>query len=751
MIKNVSLPDSKGINLFIWSSTDIVELESGVFSPIQKQLKSLHLYNVSNLINFPVLRESQIRTLKIQLAPGVTQFNAELLPATIEKIVLMATGITQLQVDLQEVIPMQNMKLFAFAHHTITGLSNDFMDIFPNLETLTFTDNIVSMARIPDSLFTTKSLLKTFVAVNNTFTSTFVQQQLFETIIENLNVDNGSVVNLAGNNLQITKDAVTAFSSINTTRKVVFAGNQFDQFFSAGEMFRGFEFLQDLDLSNTGVPKQVGLFRKLTVLRKLDLSGNRFRDLARIDIFQNLTSPLETLDLSDNIMMAIPKSESFTNLTATLQELILRGNKFHSDLLDVPDENSYPAPVPLEFTFPKLTRLDLSKTGLKTFKGSWTANFPVLRTLDISCNKFKQVTREFFVDLTPSLEVLVMEFCAESMQAAPKVHELAFTTLGNGSRSKLSQLVLKSGYFKTWILKYLRQLPAVTKTSLKWLDLSKNQIKYLDGKSLTGFSYLEKLNLGENFIQTIGPKMFSDLSNLRWLNISGNHIVSIQVGEFAGLNNLQLLDLSNNGLLNFGLGSLDSLKELTHLYLAGNNLRGYIGMFVDGGKKLRHLSLARNPFISLYTYPTGCVDRKDLIPLENLQFLYIDKAVSLYIDHGNEDGRAKLIAKMRATKPEPRDPYNFDCQFGIPLNGPDGTAPDNHEPGGFSEWMDDFLRLTVFDPTDLTTRTFVAMIPKCIAYNDKQVRNSTTNFICPIKDPKTFDPTAKKPADDNNS
>ncbi|XP_055330864.1 protein artichoke-like [Paramacrobiotus metropolitanus] len=753
LVKSLNFPD-KTLNMLIWNSPSIIELESGVFRPIRHNMNSLHIFNLTNLVNFPVLRESKIRTLKIELAPGVTQFNAELLPAEIERIILLQTGINQLSVDLQEVTPLQNVKMFVFVGHSITTISDNFLNIFPNLESMTFADNVVtiSVSDIPDQLFTTRSLLKHFIFTNNSFNGShqYVQENLMETIIENLNLANNSVVvDLSNNNLPTSKDAKDALASINTTKTLSFSGNQFGQLFKATNMFTGFDLLEELDLSNTVLPKQIGLFQGLGALTTLNLAGNMFRDLARIDIFDQLIAPLVKIDLSNNILMALPKSAFFANITIGLKELLLSGNKFHSELIAVSSPEMYPSPFPPELQFPNLTTLDLSQASLQIFNGSWISEFSSLRQLDLSCNKFEKVTENFFKGLPESLEVLLMNFCSESMQKSPKFTDSAFATLGNYSNPRLKQLSLQTGYFKTWILKRLLAIPEATKKSLKFLDLSKNQIKYLSRDSLTGYPYLEKLHLGENAIQTIGPNTFSDLFSLRWLNLSSNFIVSVQVGEFTNLPNLTFLDLSNNGMLNIGQGSLNSLTALTNLYLGRNKLQSYIGMFTSDASNLVHLSLARNPLISLNTYPIGCVDRKDLSKMSGLKFLYIDNSTVIYIDHGNSND--SITTQLRNVHLMPNDPYSLACQYGPPyVEYGDATDIPNSEPGGFMQWIDDFVRLAVADPTDLTPRSFVALIPKCFSNSYKFVRNATTNFICPIKDPKTLDPSVKQPSSDNN-
>ena len=103
---------------------------------------------------------------------------------------------------------------------------------------------------------------------------------------------------------------------------------------------------------------------------------------------------------------------------------------FHTDLLDDDDFDRMPSPIPAGYDFANLQLLDLSRTQLKIFKGVWVKNIRNLTDLDISCNKFKRVTKEFFTALPSSLRKLNMSFCATNMLMSPDIVEDAFSTLG---------------------------------------------------------------------------------------------------------------------------------------------------------------------------------------------------------------------------------------------------------------------------------------------------------------------------------
>ena len=167
----------------------------------------------------------------------------------------------------------------------------------------------------------------------------------------------------------------------------------------------------------------------LDQLEQLIIRGNKFRNLNRVDIFVGCKAKLQRLDLSDNMLMSLPGG-AFLGMTSSLTALILAGNNFHTDLLDDDDFDRMPSPIPAGYDFANLQLLDLSRTQLKIFKGVWVKNIQNLTDLDISCNKFKRVTKEFFTALPSSLRKLNMSFCATNMLMSPDIVEDAFSTLG---------------------------------------------------------------------------------------------------------------------------------------------------------------------------------------------------------------------------------------------------------------------------------------------------------------------------------
>lgn len=83
-------------------------------------------------------------------------------------------------------------------------------------------------------------------------------------------------------------------------------------------------------------------------------------------------------------------------------------------------------------------------------------------------------------------------------------------------------------------------------TSLKYLTLSGNHLKFVPEDSFSKSINILKLDLNNNFISSFKPNTFLDLRNLENLNISNNQISHLPEGLFYNTKSLVYLDLSDN-------------------------------------------------------------------------------------------------------------------------------------------------------------------------------------------------------------
>lgn len=99
------------------------------------------------------------------------------------------------------------------------------------------------------------------------------------------------------------------------------------------------------------------------------------------------------------------------------------------------------------------------------------------------------------------------------------------------------------------------------------LDISYNNVWYLEPRCFENLQELRFLDLGHNQLSALPPYIFSSLSKLESLDLSDNQLKTVKSYMFVGLINLKKLNLSDNAGL--GVASKESLglPQLEELYL----------------------------------------------------------------------------------------------------------------------------------------------------------------------------------------
>lgn len=73
------------------------------------------------------------------------------------------------------------------------------------------------------------------------------------------------------------------------------------------------------------------------------------------------------------------------------------------------------------------------------------------------------------------------------------------------------------------------------------LDLSKNQIAYIDQNEFVNYTNLRRLDLTSNLLKQIDQNMFGEIASMERLKLTSNSIVHIFQGSFENMKNLKHL------------------------------------------------------------------------------------------------------------------------------------------------------------------------------------------------------------------
>lgn len=308
----------------------------------------------------------------------------------------------------------------------------------------------------------------------------------------------------------------------------------------------------------TEIPE--GLDRKV---KYLNISNNEITDFPNLAAVYNLIS----LDVSGNLL-----------------------NKMSEDAL---------------YNLTKIEILNLSSNNFEEwFK--LNPNFllrgtPVLKTLDLSHNKFKSMnnlqTHELFI--SQSLEILILDNCEIN-----SIHGRSFLSgltnlqelqLNSNPLMRLQNLVsqsLKKLFISNTQLMSIESIDLSSLTSLIYLRLSYNYrlklsstkivsdtVKYLDisycnllKPNIQGFPNLKKAIISHNTIRYLVSNEFVNNTKLEYLDLSYNNIGSLRTNTFRGLGLLKFLDLSWNEIATVPENSLLEMPSLTHIRLSRNYL-----------------------------------------------------------------------------------------------------------------------------------------------------------------------------------
>ncbi|XP_054830249.1 toll-like receptor 7 [Eublepharis macularius] len=343
--------------------------------------------------------------------------------------------------------------------------------------------------------------------------------------------------------------------------------------------------------------------------------------------FEN-TANLEVLDLSQNYLAKEIEDAQFLNFLPNLLDLDL---SFNYEL------QQYPSHLNLPQTFSNLTKLKYLRLRgyvFKTLDGNTLLplkNLIHLTELDLGTNFIRNANLSMFKDF-PALQIINLSFnkispFSDGFSEVPfycspvplfgqykEMHYFIYDEYSRSCNSKDQE----TNYSLPHGID-----PSCAKYG-KTLDLSRNNVFFINPSDFQNLTFLKCLNLSGNAMsQTLDGTEFRSLSGLKYLDFSNNRVDLLYSNAFQELKELEILDLSDNKnyfqaegvthMLNF-TSHLISLKKLI---MNGNE----ISTSTDKGMastSIKTLEFRKNRLDILWKSDTKSFTFKELKCLENL-------------------------------------------------------------------------------------------------------------------------------------
>jgi Leucine-rich repeat (LRR) protein len=213
--------------------------------------------------------------------------------------------------------------------------------------------------------------------------------------------------------------------------------------------------------------------------------------------------------------------------------------------------------------------LSLSNNSIESFTLSEHADICLmrLRSLNISYNRLTQLDVSFLIFLK-SIDashnkisaILVDYFNIESEPLRYACENIYFSSTTSNDNSSATKSV------------------GIYRSALSRLDMSFNNILNLPFIYLKNIHFVNMahLNISYNQLSYLNASEFAHMNKLRVLSLKGNNIKSIDESSFEYLSNLKELDLALNSIVNLAANSNKYFKSQNHsmisLYLSSNKL-----------------------------------------------------------------------------------------------------------------------------------------------------------------------------------
>jgi Leucine-rich repeat (LRR) protein len=361
-------------------------------------------------------------------------------------------------------------------------------------------------------------------------------------------------------------------------------------------------------------------FSRTVDLRYLDLSGNKLKNF----VFDLNLSRLVSLNLNENGIGHLVNGV-FSNLTS-IKILMIEKNELSA--LDTSLFSELKQLTLLTFDNNYLEKIDLSELTLSLGNlvtlSMYQNNLKLIKSSN-SNGSCKQVNKIQDFNLYSNIITEIEPFSFACFGLLTKLdlwnQKLAYLSSSDIFYGLQSLIYLK---LKVNSLTRIYSKTFIHLVKLKFLDLSYNELNYLDYDAFQGLSNLTELLLYENGLKILTSNLFKPLTKLSVLNLGYNKLISVEekslsgVGNslktlkmfsnrvehlkshfFTGLNELLFLYLEENQISSIEPETFKDLVNLTELYLAENCIATIDPSLFINMKKLNTLDLSYNVLVEL--------------------------------------------------------------------------------------------------------------------------------------------------------
>ncbi|XP_012061414.1 PREDICTED: chaoptin [Atta cephalotes] len=322
--------------------------------------------------------------------------------------------------------------------------------------------------------------------------------------------------------------------------------------------------LELLDVSGNNITMLPNhLFQEFDLLRTLIFRENRINTFSPTEVFSGFQY-LYNLDLSgkQNSMISLQDLRQMRNLRflsiSRMPQAILSANDF------------------LEFGM-DIKELRIINSNLNTIKNHAFMHVRGIKYLDFSENSISTIDDDAFSEVGYSLLTLRMSHgLSSSISEIPNRPFKSLTNLQHLdlSNNKIQSLSATSFHFLKRIKRIELQdneIDSILKgtfqgdihSTLEEINFAFNQVRDLQTHTFIDLSALMTINLEDNTIERIEKRAFINMNRLKYINLRGNKIKDITDEAFQNLPDLEFLDLAYNNLNEFDFASFDQVGTLS--------------------------------------------------------------------------------------------------------------------------------------------------------------------------------------------